>query len=120
MNEREEYIQIRKNVFESMLKNQQPTIPIDFFYRYYVEEFEKLPKIKKIPKKDMFGGIIVDDKGNIIWEEKENILLSIYEFSQYFGTFISFSNIDIFETLDKKFNISWLCNKLGNKLKLVI
>jgi hypothetical protein len=120
MNEREEYIQIRKNVFESISKNQQPTIPIDFFYRYYVEEFEKLPKIKKVLKKDLFGGVIFNEEGNAIFEEKENILLSIYEFSQYFGTFISFSNIDIFEILDKKFNISWLCDKLGNKLKLVI
>lgn len=116
---REAYIQIRKSTFEAQQKGQQPIIPMDWFYGFYLNEFENLPKTKKFIKKDMFGNAYIDDEGQIIWEELTTTQLPPQIFSQQFGIILMGYFEDIMDFLDKKFNVNWLCDKEGKKIKFV-
>jgi len=117
---REEYIEIRKSIFESLQKGEQPKLSIEFFYKYYLQEFENQPKTKLFPKTDMMGNIIFNEGGNIVLEERDVELIPLHIFSQQFGMLLMASFNDVFDWLDKIFHISWLCDSQGNKLKLVI
>lgn len=117
---KEEYIEIRKSIFESLQKGEQPKLSIDFFYKYYVQEFEKQPKTRMFPKTDRLGNLIVDENEYLIWEEREVELINIQQFSKSFGQLLMISFNDVFDYLDKIFKISWLCDSQGNKLKLII
>jgi hypothetical protein len=117
---KEEYVLLRNSIFNSINEGEQPKIPIDFFYRYYVQNFDKLPKTKKLPKTDMMGNVIFNEFGEMVWKEINVELIPPGIFAQYFGTFISMSFNDILEELDKKFEVNWLCDKTGKKIKIVL
>lgn len=117
---REQYIQIRSNAFEAVKNKQNPIIPMDFFYRYYLQEFEKQPKSRLFYKKDRFGGLIFDVNNDVIWEEVTTTQLPPQIFSQQFGMLLMGYFEDIMTVLDKVFNVSWLEDSQGNKIKLVV
>lgn len=117
---KEEYTIMRENIFNSLRDNKQPSVPLDFFYRYYIKEFENQPKEKTLPRKDLFGSNIFDSNGNQIWEKIDTHFMNYNEFAQIFSNYLMMSFNDIFDFLDKKFGIDWLCDESGNKLKLIL
>jgi hypothetical protein len=127
---REEYIIIRENIFNAIKNNTQPSIPVDFFYRYYLQEFENLPKSRKSPVTDSMGNIIFDKNGDITWIDKETKVIPYDIFIRSFSSLMMMDTNSILEYLDKKFEINWLEKDTGNldmmgntifeKIKLVI
>lgn len=116
---RDAYIELRKNVFEDIINGRPPRIPMDFFYSYYVSQFEKQPKSRMFPKKDSLGGVLIDDEGNIIFGEVETQQIDPFNFSKQFSLLLMADFEGVMIILDKVFNISWLEDKDGNRIKLI-
>ena len=64
--------------------------------------------------------MFIDEHGNIVFETIESRMISLGEFQQTFGMALQFYLDDILDNLDKIFKINWLCNKDGNKIKLIV
>lgn len=117
---KEDYISIRKGMVEAILRGQQPAIPVEFFYKYYLECFNDLPKTRMVGKRDGMGNFIFDSNGELIFEEIETQQIPLPVFVQKFGLMMMACFEEVMEIFDKKFNISWLEDKDGRKIKLVV
>ena len=100
---REQYIELRQNVFNSQKEGKPVSINLSFFYSYYVSKYESLPKERTLPKKDRFGNMFIDEHGNIVFETIESRMISLGEFQQTFGMALQFYLDNILEYLDKIF-----------------
>jgi hypothetical protein len=116
---REQYIEMRKAIFELNQKGEQAGVNLGWFYSYYVEEFKNQPKERQFLKKDMFGQVYFDDNDKPIFYTQETHMLSFPEFQHQFGTFFMGYAEDIMTHLDKVYNVSWLCDKDGKYIKFI-
>jgi hypothetical protein len=116
---REQYLELRKYIFECGKTGEQPIVSMDFFYAYYCGQFDSQPKSRPFMKKDMMGNIIFNHEGQVIWEQRDVEIIPPHIFSQQFGKLIMMGFSEILDFLDKKFHINWLEDKNGTKIKLV-
>ena len=116
---KEQYIEIRKNIWENQQKGEQVVLDINWFYVFYIKEFEKLPKSFTYFKKDMYGNFQINDNDEFISETIERQMLNQIQFNKVFGQGMMMYSDDILDHIDRYFNISWLCDSEGNKIKFI-
>lgn len=121
MDNRVEYLKIRNNYIQSMLFKSVFKLPVDFFYKFYVDiEFPKFGSTFKIPVMTPFNEFETDSEGNILYKEMDRNLISFPVFNQYFSLSINAGYIkEVFEYLDSYFEMSILEDKDKQIIKAI-